>query len=871
MKALKYFLYAAVALIILVVAVVAIVAATFDPNAYKPEIVKLVKDKTGRTLTIDGDIKLKIFPKIGAGVGKTTLSERDSAKEFAGVDGVQVYLALLPLLSKQIVVDEVRIDGLRANLIKFKDGKTNFSDLAGAEGEKPKSKPSDEPRDSAPAKPVKLDVSGIRITNSHVSWRDETNGNDIAIELVQLKTGRLADRSPSPIDLEMVIKGVKPKADLNAKLSGTLTFDLQGQQYSFKGLDARLAGSALDFSSIVVGLKADVEAAGATQEVKIANLNLDAKVSRGKDSFDVKLTSPSIQSSPAALSVDALALSATGTVAGVNLSESSLKAPKVRVNLAANQVLLEGLALLAKGKLGADNLDVQLNAPKLELSNDKASGESVVLIAKLAGADRNADVNLKLSAVEGSAKAFKIAAFTLDLDAKQKDNAVKGTFSTPILGNLDARVFELPKIAADFTVTSPSIPQKTVKVPLSGTVHADLGKENIATNLVTKFDESTIKAKLGMAKFGAPAYSFDIDIDKLNVDRYLPPKQKGAAPKPAEPKAQGSEEPIDFSPLKPLDLDGKLKIGDLQANNIKARDVRVDLRAKEGKLDVNPMQANLYQGSLKGSASVNANTNQIAVKQNLNGISIGPLLRDAIQQDILEGKGNVALDLTTAGNTVTAFKKALNGAAQLNLKDGAIKGVDLAGAIRNVKVKLGGGDAEQGANQAQKTDFSEMTATFTIKNGVAHNSDLNAKSPFLRITGEGDVNIPADSIDYVVKAAVVASTSGQGGKDRADLTGLTLPVRIYGPYSAIKYKLEFSQMVSGASKEALKETAKEALKQQLDKAGGGGLKDLGKQLLGGASEAKSGTAAPGGEPAQPAAPAKKPEDQIKDKLKGLLR
>src|SRR5882672_1691109 len=105
MKVLKYILYAAGALIALLLVVVAIVAATFDPNAYKPQIVKLVKDKTGRTLTIDGDIKLKIFPKIGAGVGRATLSERDSGKESVGVDGVQVYLALFPLLSKQVVVD----------------------------------------------------------------------------------------------------------------------------------------------------------------------------------------------------------------------------------------------------------------------------------------------------------------------------------------------------------------------------------------------------------------------------------------------------------------------------------------------------------------------------------------------------------------------------------------------------------------------------------------------------------------------------------------------------------------------------------------------------------------------------------------------
>jgi len=878
MKILKYVLYLAAALILLLIIAIGVVVAVFNPNDYKPQIVQLVKDRTGRTLTISGDIKLKVFPKIGAAVGKTTLSERNSDKTFAGVDAVQVYLALIPLLSKQVVVDQVRLDGLRTELVKYKDGSTNFSDLTGGEAAEKKAPRPEGPKPQAGGKSaVKLDVSGIRITNSSVSWRDETNGNNLAIELVELRTGRLAEGLASPLQLDLALKGVKPKADLRAKASATLSLDLAGERYRLKGLDAKLTGNALDYSGIAAALKGDIDADGAKQLVKISGLSVDAKANRGKDSFDLKLSTPSMQASPATLAVEALLASASGTVGGMTLTESSLKAPTLVVNMQTNQVRVQGLTLGGKAKLGADNLDVNLGAPKLEIANDRASGESVQLAAKLAGVDRAADVNLKLSAVEGSAKALKISALTLSVDARQKDDAVKGTLSTPIAANLETRVFDLPKIGAEFTVTSPSIPQKTAKVLLSGSARTDLGKQRVSADLVAKFDESTIKAKLGMAQLGTPAYEYDIDIDKLNLDKYAPPKQKAAQGKPAEPTAPASkpkekeaEKPIDFSPLKALKLDGKVKIGDLIANNVKASNVRVDMHAKDGKLDVDPMQANLYQGSLKGNAKVNANTNQIALRQALTGVSIGPLLRDAVQQDILEGHGNVGLDITTTGNTVSALKQALNGSASLALKDGAIKGVDLAGAIRNIKSKLGAQDAEQSGNATQKTDFTELTATFTIKNGVAHNGDLNAKSPFLRISGEGDVNIAQDSLDYTVKAAVVATTAGQGGKERAELSGLTLPVRIYGPYSAPKYKLQFSQMLSGASKEALKQMATDALKDGLK---GDQLKDLGKQLLGGQQKtAPAGEAAPGGDQSQPAAPAKKkPEDELKDKLKGLLR
>jgi AsmA protein len=335
----------------------------------------------------------------------------------------------------------------------------------------------------------------------------------------------------------------------------------------------------------------------------------------------------------------------------------------------------------------------------------------------------------------------------------------------------------------------------------------------------------------------------------------MPPKKEGE--KPAEGKPAGPEQPIDLSPLKPLDVDGSLKVGWLQVNNVKAANVRVDMRAKDGKLRLDPLLANLYEGSTKGAISVDANTNRFSVKQALNGIAIGPLLRDAAQKDILEGKGNVALDVTTQGNLVSALKKGINGKAQLALKDGAVKGIDLAGAVRNVKTKFGGKDAEGTASRTEKTDFSELTASFDIKNGIAHNEDLALKSPFLRVTGAGDVNIGEDSLDYVVKTAIVGTMAGQGGKELGELKGFTVPVRLSGPYAALKYKVEFSRMFAGKEQlEAAKTTAKETVKKELEK------------LLGGKPGDEQ---APAGDQAQQAAPSKKPEEQLKEKLKGLFR
>src|SRR6266480_2854226 len=124
MKIFKALLFAVVGVVVLIVLVIAIVAATFDPNKYKAEIVAAVKDKAGRTLAIQGNLGLSFFPSIGIAVGKTSLSEPDSVRTFARVEQAKISLALLPLLSREVVVDRVTLSGLVLDLVQHKGGKT---------------------------------------------------------------------------------------------------------------------------------------------------------------------------------------------------------------------------------------------------------------------------------------------------------------------------------------------------------------------------------------------------------------------------------------------------------------------------------------------------------------------------------------------------------------------------------------------------------------------------------------------------------------------------------------------------------------------------------------------------------------------------
>src|SRR5690606_41629482 len=98
---------------LLALAVVAAVAfvATFDANRYKPELVDLVRERTGRALSIDGELSLALLPRVGPSVGRARLSGTDGRGEFAQFDPAQVGGAAWPLLARRIVLARVTRDG----------------------------------------------------------------------------------------------------------------------------------------------------------------------------------------------------------------------------------------------------------------------------------------------------------------------------------------------------------------------------------------------------------------------------------------------------------------------------------------------------------------------------------------------------------------------------------------------------------------------------------------------------------------------------------------------------------------------------------------------------------------------------------------
>jgi AsmA protein len=344
--------------------------------------------------------------------------------------------------------------------------------------------------------------------------------------------------------------------------------------------------------------------------------------------------------------------------------------------------------------------------------------------------------------------------------------------------------------------------------------------------LKVRLDDSNLTGYLHMLDSAGPVVRTRLDLDQIDLDRYMPPAASasadGQAAAPAEQAqskpAQGQEDP--FAALRTLDFVGEFKIGKLKVNNARMSNVTTRVVSSKGVLKVDPMAASLYEGSFEGSAVLDASGKQpkLSAKNQLTDIQVGPLLKDVAGEDRLIGRGELYVDVRMVGLSEAEIRRSLNGTSRFVFKDGALKGVNIAQVIREGSSKLGLGGDKLDLGTPGQTDFTEISASLTMTNGVIKNDDLQAKSPLLRIAGKGEVDLPKDSIDYLITTELVKSLEGQGGKGRDDLAGIPIPVRVTGPLSKPSYRPDLEAALSAKAKAQLEEKKQEVTKKMEEKA-----------------------------------------------------
>lgn len=363
---------------------------------------------------------------------------------------------------------------------------------------------------------------------------------------------------------------------------------------------------------------------------------------------------------------------------------------------------------------------------------------------------------------------------------------------------------------------------------VNGKMHL-LGEKFNLEELTATLDELQIKGKSEISLGNRLAINANVDLGMLDLNPYLPDAvAKKEQPteddsKPAEPIVWDDTQ-IDLSALKAQDANVVIRSSGLIANDIKlgANQFTVALNKGVAKLSLDSFSA--YEGAGKGVITIDAQNApyKIATNFNLTDINAQPLLTDATGFDKVLGRGSLNWNLSTAGQSQKSFIDALNGKLAFEFADGAVKGANIAEMVRKGKEIISGnfGAASEGLDtgfeEAEQTDFSALTGSFNFTKGVGRNTDLSLISPLIRISGEGDVDLPLTKVDYRLVTGIVDSIEGQGTTD--DSTGFKIPLRIKGLFHDVGIKLDVSNALKDEAKKKLddaKEKAKEKAKDKV--------------------------------------------------------
>jgi AsmA protein len=421
----------------------------------------------------------------------------------------------------------------------------------------------------------------------------------------------------------------------------------------------------------------------------------------------------------------------------------------------------------------------------------------------------DAKLNVDLATEKLNAPDVRLSAGDLKIQAQLRGTEM--LHAPKINGRIEMPPFNLRALLQELQIAyAPTDANVLKKVGLAAQV--DYGAQAVAiSDLRLTLDDTALTGKFALQQKPHTAYRFDLAVDAIDVDRYLPPSAKTGEDKAAGKGKGGEAVVIPLALLREADADGQLRVQKLKASGIRSEQVVVKVAAHGGRIVLGPNEARLYSGTYAGNTSIDASgpTPRFQFDEKLSGVQLGPFLKDAQLFDKFTGAGNVTLALTARGFDADAIKRTLNGSVAVAINNGAIEGIDLEkieAKIKAIKDQPGGTGKNLltslpalSPEKGDKTAFSKLQASAKITNGVVANRDLAIEAPHVRVTGSGDINLVTNKYEkYVLRVN-------------------NIPFILDGPLDSTLPKPNLSGLVKEQTEQRVEKAKEEAKDKAVDK------------------------------------------------------
>lgn len=199
-------------------------------------------------------------------------------------------------------------------------------------------------------------------------------------------------------------------------------------------------------------------------------------------------------------------------------------------------------------------------------------------------------------------------------------------------------------------------------------------------------------------------------------------------------------------------LDGDVSVSKLKLLGVHAENARLHAAWRQDTLSLTDIYADLYQGTLTGTAS----GKQFATMPTwnwglqLSKVQLKPLLVDLVganSQIKVGGLGNVNFIGQTSGLARDALLENLQGSGDFSLINGAVEGIDINYYIRLADAMINKRNVPE-SDHAGYTAFQSFTGQFTLKDGAFDSKNLKLTAPTFNASGAGAINLLNESLNY---------------------------------------------------------------------------------------------------------------------------
>lgn len=375
---------------------------------------------------------------------------------------------------------------------------------------------------------------------------------------------------------------------------------------------------------------------------------------------------------------------------------------------------------------------------------------------------------------------------------------------------------------ADFTLQAEwlRMAASPVQLALGSSLVVDLQSSQLAVNeLMAKANDTTVSGQLALEWQQQPKLRGKLQSPLLDVNGWMPAATAADTPVAADEASPTAATEPDLSWLRTVDVRLELRLDQLLVGQTRVESLLTTLVMGNGVANLAPIAAQLYGGNLSGSVLLkDAGAGQAPAYElysALRAVDLGQLLADLTGNDTLSGKGTFEFRGTGSGLVNQSWQRSLTGRGHLDVRDGAIKGINVAQQIRDAQARLRG---EPPAAAPRQTDFAALTGSFAIAKGELINPDLQLMSPLLRINGNGHVQLVGQTLDYRLGVSLVNTLKGQDGKSRDELAGITIPLLIRGDWHQPAIQLDLMAALQGRAAQEAKDRAEALLQPQRQQA-----------------------------------------------------